>query len=227
MEDIIHQVPSCNNGNSVEAAVSADDVINAAVCDINNALFQLKEFKAATDELEMSIGSRIALIKASAPNTWEDVVKSRCGLSRSRAFELMRIADGTKSSEQTKREKAARQAKSHKKKVVRQMADAKELAAARAQLDAVEEQHGRQVIRFEHEIAQLGDARVLRSERDQLREALDQVAELVVEVRGMLTHPVQHRRKIISKINEVERIATSAMKAATGKSTNSAMQVAA
>jgi hypothetical protein len=45
-----------------------------------------------------------------------------------------------------------------------------------------------------------------------LRQALSEIGELLVEVRGLMVHPVQHRRNIISKITKAEGIATSTLK---------------
>src|SRR5262245_16735883 len=70
--------------------VGAD--VDAHVTAINTLVTRLKEF---TDDVEQAIGAHILAIKVAEPNEWEGIVKARCGLSRSRAYELMAIADGT------------------------------------------------------------------------------------------------------------------------------------
>jgi hypothetical protein len=227
MADIIYQVPSCNNGNGV-AAAAAD--IADHVAEINNLLFQLKALKTATVEAEESIGGHILAIKAAEPNDWESIVKSRCGLSRSRAYELMAIADGTKTTEQVRAADAAkhRRLRAARREAVRDVPDSeRERAAARAQRDELEERHTRQIARYEAEIARLSDAKSLSSKQDVLLAALEKIEKLLSEARGLSAHYVQNRLEIIWRIHKAQARATSAMKAATGKSTDSAMKVAA
>src|SRR5262249_7872643 len=130
--------------------------------------------------------------KAAEPDNWEAIVQARCGISRSRAYELMAIAEGTKTSQQTRRETNARKIKHRANQAVRSGTDKKaatdaqiielrvvhkrELANARAQITELEEVRERQIARFESEIARLSDARTLGSERDQLRKALGEIA---------------------------------------------------
>jgi hypothetical protein len=198
-------------------AASVDSHIDA----INILIPQLKQI---TDRLEAEIGEHILAIKAAAPNEWEGIVKTRCGLSRSRAFELMRIADGTKSAEQTRRETNARQIRHRQSQAIRDLTDSKitelkaahrrELADARTEISEREEAHERQIARFEHEIAELSDARNLGSERDQLRKALSEIVELLAEMRGLMTHAERNRTAVITKITRAETIATSALQPA-------------
>jgi hypothetical protein len=46
------------------------------------------------ENLYKSAGIHIAEIKDKRPDDWEAIVKDECGLGRSRAYELMAIADG-------------------------------------------------------------------------------------------------------------------------------------
>jgi hypothetical protein len=131
------------------------DVIATAVADINNALFQLRTLKAATIELEEIIGARILSIRDAAPTGWLSIVKAQCRLSTSRAYELLRIAEGTTSAEQTRRERNARQIKFRQKKAVRYVTEKKELADACAKIAELEKAREHQVVRFEHKIAEL------------------------------------------------------------------------
>jgi len=137
---------------------------------------------------------------------------------------LMAIGNGTKTTEQTRRESNARKIEY---RAVRSGTDEKELAAtdaeigelkaayqreladARAKIVELVKARERQVVRYENKFAELSDAHNLGSEREQLRNALGEIVELLTEMRGLMTHPVQHRSKIISKITEAEEIATS------------------
>src|SRR5215469_9191718 len=84
--------------NAVE--VSADTTVDAHIDAINILLPKLKQI---TDEIEEAIGWHIIAIRAAEPRDWERVVRIRCGVSRSRAYEYIAIADGTKSAEKTRR----------------------------------------------------------------------------------------------------------------------------
>jgi hypothetical protein len=221
------------NGSTAVTAATAVTVgatsIDVHVEAINILIPKLRQI---TGELEEEIGRHILAIKAAEPNDWEAIVRARCSISRSRAYELMAIADGVKTTEQTRRETNARKIKYRANQAVRSGTDKKELAAtdtqiielkvthkreladARAQLDEREEMHERQIARFENEIAQLSDVRNLSSERDQLRKALGEIAELLAEMRGLMTHSVRNQTTITTKITRAEKIATSALKPA-------------
>jgi hypothetical protein len=236
------KVPFSTDGNTVISAATSIDVHVEAI----NIL--IPKLRQTTADIEETIGGHVLAIKAAAPNDWEEIVRARCGISRSRAFELMRIADGTKTVEQTRRETNARQVRFRQNQAVRYITDKKELAAtdtqivelkavhqrelndARAQLDELEGVRKRQVARFENEIARLGDARDLSSERDRLHKALGEVVELLVEMRGLMTHSVQNRATITMKIARAKMIAEFALKpakATTCKSANSLAKTAA
>jgi hypothetical protein len=205
------EVEIVNSVVKTTAAVATTPGVAAHVDAINLLLPKLKQI---TDDLEGEIGRHILAIKVAEPNAWEMIVKAQCGLSRSRAFELMRIAQGITSAEQTRRETNARQIKYRQKKAVRDVTDKNELAAVRTQLDEAEEQHERLVMRLEAEIARLQDGRHLRFERDQLRDALAKIVELLGEVRGLVAHPAQHHSNIRMKLNAMEAVAKSALRPA-------------
>jgi hypothetical protein len=201
-------------GGATTVPVTVDGHIEA----INNVIAKLKRI---TGEAEQEIGWRILAIKTAEPNEWEAIVRTRCKISRTRAFELMRIADKTKTVEESRHQNNVRQVRFRWNHAVRYITDdqlrathRRELADARAQRDELEEGHARQLIRFENEIARLGDARDLSSERDRLRKALGEIAELLAEMRGLMTQAVRNRVTITKKITRAEKIATSAVKAA-------------
>jgi len=224
------KVPSSTNDSTAVTVTAAGATsVDAHVAAINTLVPKLKQI---TGDLEEEIGRHILAIKVAQPNDWEALVKARCGISRSRAYELMAIAEGVKTTEQTRRETNARQIKRRQKQAVRNVTDKKELATtdtqiielktahrrelagARAQLDEREEAHERQIARFENEIARLGDARNLGSERDQLRKALGEIVELLAEMRGLMTQAVRNQTAITTKITRAKVIAESALKPA-------------
>jgi hypothetical protein len=83
---------------------------------INALIERLRRAEIKVEQYQVSIGRHIAAIKTARPDDWEDVVKTECNLSRSRAYELMAIADGSKTIEQTRDQANARKIK-HRKSV--------------------------------------------------------------------------------------------------------------
>ena len=73
---------------------------------INALVTKLDHAERKVDEYQRAIGQHIAAIKEARPDDWEDIVKAECKLGRSRAYELLAIADGRKTVEQTRAEKA-------------------------------------------------------------------------------------------------------------------------
>src|SRR6516165_429427 len=173
MLDILKSFPSCN-GNGVAAIVPTAGAISvdAHIAAINALVIALEQL---TDETEAEIGQHISAIKVAEPNDWEAIVKAKCGISRSRAYELMAIADGTKTIEQSRSETNARQIRHRQKQAaVRDITDSeitelkaahrRELAGARAQIAEAEKARERQAVRFEHKLIGLSDARDLCAE---------------------------------------------------------------
>src|SRR5262245_44662199 len=83
---------------------------------INALLEKLRRAETKVEQYQFSIGPHIAAVKTERPDDWEDVVKTGCNLSRSRAYELMAIADGSKTIGQTRDQANARKIK-HRKSV--------------------------------------------------------------------------------------------------------------
>ena len=221
------KVPSVTNGSTAVTVTTVDATSVAAHVEAINIL--IPKLRQITGELKEEIGRHILAIKTAEPNDWEAIVKARCGLSRSRAYELMAIADGSKTTKQTRHETNARQVRFRQNQAaVRYITDAtadtqitelkvahkRELADARAQLDEREEVHERQIARFKSEIAQLSDAHDLRSECIRLRNVLGEIAELIVEMRGLMTHSERNRTTITMKMTRAKVIAESALKPA-------------
>jgi hypothetical protein len=74
--------------------------VNNHVEAINALSAKIAKAESKIDQYQRSIGQHIAAIKKARPDDWVTVVKTECNLSRTRAYELMAIADNTKTSEQ-------------------------------------------------------------------------------------------------------------------------------
>ena len=199
------------------AAASAEADVDSHVTAINVLITELKQatnkFKETTAEIEEAIGHHIKAIKAAEPDDWERVVKAKCGLSRTRAYELMAIADGTKSAAQVRLETNIRKIRHRQNRSSVPGTDAKiiELKAAHkrelTQRDKLEAGYERQIRQFENKIFELGGADALSFERDNARAALNRIDELLLEIRGLTGHFTQNRVNIITKINRAHEIA--------------------
>ena len=214
--------PPTNGSTAVTVLSTGAASVDTHVAAINILIPKLRQI---TGELEQEIGHHILAIKTAEPNNWEAIVRARCGISRSRAYELMGIADGTKTTEQTRHETNARQIRRRQKQaVVRDVTDSnivelkaahqRELADARMESAELQDACERLIVRYENKFAELSDARKFDSERNQLRKALDEIAELLAEMRGLMTHAERNRTAIATKIACAEKIATSALKPA-------------
>jgi hypothetical protein len=67
---------------------------------INALVRKLAKAEDKVDQYQRSIGQHIAAIKAERPDDWLQVVESECALGRSRAYELLAIANGRKTTAQ-------------------------------------------------------------------------------------------------------------------------------
>jgi hypothetical protein len=79
--------------------------------EISAFLTKIEHATKKIDQYERSIGKHIATIKKARPDDWEEIVKAECRLGRSRAYELMAIADGTKTAKQVRDQTNARKIK--------------------------------------------------------------------------------------------------------------------
>jgi len=223
------KVPSGSTNGSTAVTIVGATIPSADVAyhvtAINHLVTKLKavtaKFKEVAAEIESPIGQHIKAIKIAEANNWESVVKAKCGLSRSRAYELIAIK-GTKSVEQSRHQNNARQIRFRQNKSSSvSVTDKKKLAAANTKIVTLEEGHQRQIARLKAEIARLSDASELSSERDALLEALNQVDELLIELRGLTRHFTQNRINIVSKINRAHEVAARMLKSAPFKSADS------
>jgi hypothetical protein len=90
---------------------------------IKELLVKLGEISFEAEEIQREIGERIRTIKLATPCNWEAIVKTRCGISRSRAYELMGIAEGVTTTAQVRGQTNARKIKYRQKQVVRSGTD--------------------------------------------------------------------------------------------------------
>ena len=98
-------------------------------CRAINALnTKLEHAARKVEEYETAIGQHIAAIKKARPDDWKDIVKTECNVGRARAYELMAIARGTKTVEQTRAQTNIRKIKH--RKAVRSGTDGSTLVAA-------------------------------------------------------------------------------------------------
>jgi len=165
-------------------------ILDAHIQAINELVSKLKPVTREAEEFQLAIGQHIL---------------------SSRAYELMAVADGTKSTEQTRRETNARKLKHRQNCAVRSGTDKKELAAIDTQIAEIRAAHVRQIDRYKRELAQLSDAEALRFERNGLRVALGKIEQLLTEARGLTGHFVHNRSDIVARINRARNLANSAL----------------
>jgi hypothetical protein len=115
--------PSLKSAQALSANVTQHcRAINALSSKLEHAARKVEEYQTA-------IGQHIAAIKKARPDDWEDIVKAECNLGRTRAYELMAIASGTKTVKQTRAQTNIRKIKHHRKSV-RSGTDGSTLVAA-------------------------------------------------------------------------------------------------
>jgi hypothetical protein len=83
---------------------------------INALATKLERAENKVEQYQVSIGQHIAAIKKAQPDDWQEIIKAQCNLGRSRAYELLAIADGTKTPAQVRADTNQRQLK-HKNSV--------------------------------------------------------------------------------------------------------------
>jgi len=69
---------------------------------INALITKLEHAERKVDEYQRAIGQHIAAIKEMRPGDWQQVIEAECKIKKSRAYELLRIGDGTKTVEETR-----------------------------------------------------------------------------------------------------------------------------
>ena len=69
---------------------------------INALVTKLEYAERKVDEYQRTIGQHIAAIKKARPDDWQQVIEAECKIKKSRAYELLRIGDGTKTVEETR-----------------------------------------------------------------------------------------------------------------------------
>jgi chromosome segregation ATPase len=113
--------------------------ITTHVKSINALIEKLAKAESKIEQYQISIGQHIKAIQTARPDDWLKIVKVECNLSRSRAYELMAIADGTKTAGQV-RAAGAKRVREHeeRKKNARPLANGRELEAQQAHIEELE-----------------------------------------------------------------------------------------
>src|SRR5262245_8343128 len=195
---------------------------------INALIEKVRRAEIKVQQDRVSIGRHIAAIKTARPDDWEDVVKTECNLSRSRAYELMAIADGSKTIEQTRDEANARKIKHRKSVRSGTEGPADNAAPASAAIvttktAAVGTPTNEQAAGATAEDSRLAKIKVtglegeiadLKDENARLRKALEvgqklraQISETLCEARGLSGHLPQNRAALVAKISAALKLA--------------------
>ena len=82
---------------------------------INALTPKLAKAEARALQYQVAIGQHIAAIKAARPDDWLEIVRDQCHLGRTRAHDLLSIADGTKTVEEINAGAAERMRKMRKR----------------------------------------------------------------------------------------------------------------
>jgi hypothetical protein len=111
-KSVTEAVPSANP--VPELAPPIRDHVKA----INALSAKLERAEAKVEQYQIAIGQHIKAIKLASPDDWKNIVKAECDLGHSRAYELMAIADGTKTVEQVRADNAGRKREERKRQSV-------------------------------------------------------------------------------------------------------------
>src|SRR5262249_35772043 len=117
-----------SNKSSPTALQDLPAPVARACREINALVDKLATAERKVEQYQIAIGQHIAAIKKTRPNDWQQVIEVECKLKRSRAYELLAIASGTKTVEQTRAQTNIRKIK-HRESV-RSGTDGSTLVAA-------------------------------------------------------------------------------------------------
>ena len=113
-----------NRGSNTRAqdlppvVANACRAITALMVKLERTEEKASQYEEKASQYQRSIGQRINAIKNARPDDWETIVRDRCKLGRSRAYELMAIAAGTKTPEQVRADNAGRKREERKRQSV-------------------------------------------------------------------------------------------------------------
>jgi predicted RNase H-like nuclease (RuvC/YqgF family) len=153
------------------------------------------------EQYQIAIGQHITAIKAARPDDWLQIVETECGLGRSRAFELMAIADGRKTAAQTRAANTERKRKerSRESETSRIRSDIGELELARDHFAGELRLAERKISELESKNEDL-QAQLLFECK--LREG---IIELLHEARGLACHP-NNRDALVRKLDQAAQV---------------------
>jgi chromosome segregation ATPase len=186
--------------------------------------------KEKAEQHYISAGQYLIALKAEHTGTWAEwavLVQEKAGIGKSRASELMQIADGTKTVEGIREATAekVRQIRARKSSPVRTGENAgeptaiiskitKELESAQAHNAELETAHERdedRLARFENELAELADAKALKAKNDALRATLENISKLLSEASALAAHLSQNRNDVLGKMQRAKTAADTAL----------------
>ena len=120
-----------SNKSSPTALQDLPAPVARACREINALVDKLATAERKVEQYQIAIGQHIAAIKKTRPNDWRQVIEVECKLKRSRAYELLAIANGTKTVEQI-RAAGAKRVREHdeRKKETRPLANGRDAVTA-------------------------------------------------------------------------------------------------
>jgi hypothetical protein len=98
-------------------AVAKPSDVQEHVRKINVLVEKVNQGEDKIEQYYRSIGQHIAAIKSAKPNDWLTIVDTECKLKKTRAYDLLAIANGTKTVEQVRGATALRVRESRKKEI--------------------------------------------------------------------------------------------------------------
>jgi hypothetical protein len=98
-------------------AVAKPADVSRDVRAINALVEKVDQHEGKIEQYYRSIGQHIAAIKTARPGDWLTVVDTECNLKKTRAYDLLAIASGTKTVEQVRGASALRVRESRKKEI--------------------------------------------------------------------------------------------------------------
>jgi hypothetical protein len=106
----------------------------------------------------ISIGRHVAAIKQEHPKNWQSIVEKRCSLKRSRAYELMKVGDGTTTVEKLRLAKAESVQRSRENKKEQAATDDSPLRSGQAGGNGGDPETSAERMMAAHAVLEAGDS---------------------------------------------------------------------
>jgi hypothetical protein len=189
------------------------DAINKVIRDIKVDQSKRKDLQRAIANYWVVVGQHIRAIKLAEPNQWEALIKAHCGLSRSRAFELLGLADGTRTIEQIRNQANVRQTRRRQSVSHGLAAALREVKELQARLADIEAKHEREIAAYRAELAGLKNENTLKANYAKIRATLENNDKLMGEARAFTSHYAHHQEDIVSRIHRAKDASAETLKA--------------